>query len=193
MNPWADSLYAIIDAEVSPRPLEWMQTALSSGCAMVQLRAKSLDDRELLELATRARRSCLKAGIPFVVNDRADIARMVGADGLHLGQNDLRVRQARAVVGSISIGVSTHNLEQALEAERDGADLIALGPVFETTTKQNPDPVVGLSLLRHVCLSVSPPVVAIGGITPENANDTLAAGARYLAVISALPRFCESG
>lgn len=193
MSPWAESLYAIIDVEASRKSLVQLDRALSNGCAMVQLRAKELDDRDLLELATRAREDCRRAGVPFVVNDRADIARMVGADGLHLGQDDLGVRDARVVVGSMQIGVSTHDLEQALQAQRDGADLIALGPIFETTTKRNPDPVVGSSLLRDVCVAVSRPVIAIGGITPANANETLEAGARFFAVISALPRFFETG
>jgi thiamine-phosphate pyrophosphorylase len=190
---WADSLYAIIDAEASSRPLALMQTALSCRCAMLQLRAKQLDDRRFLDLATRAKSACREAGIPFVVNDRADIAQMVGADGLHLGQDDLRVPDARMVVGPMQIGVSTHNLEQALQAEKDGADLIAFGPVFETTTKQSPDPVVGLTLLQHVCLAVSRPVVAIGGITPQNAEEALASGAGFIAAISALPHFFQAG
>lgn len=190
-SPWADSLYAIIDAEASGGPLPLMQMALSRRCALLQLRAKQLDDREFFDLATRVRRACREAGIPFVINDRADIAQMVEADGLHLGQDDLRVQDARRVVGPMQIGVSTHNLEQALQAERDGADLIAFGPIFETTTKRNPDPAVGLTHLRRVCLAVSRPVVAIGGIDPENAEETLASGAHFIAVISALPRFFQ--
>ncbi|KPK17134.1 MAG: hypothetical protein AMJ62_02655 [Myxococcales bacterium SG8_38] len=189
MSRWADSLYAIIDAGAAEDPLALTEAALSARCAMVQLRAKHLDDRAFLGLATRARSACRRAGVPFVVNDRADIARIVDADGLHLGQDDLEVRDARLVVGDMQIGVSTHSLEQATRAARDGADLIAFGPIFETLTKENPDPVVGTRLLRQVCETVVPPVVAIGGITPENAAAPLAAGARFVAVISALPRF----
>ena len=91
----------------------------------------------------------------------------------------------------MQIGVSTHGLDQALQAERAGADLIAFGPVFATSSKENPDPVVGLGLLAEACQRLSRPVVAIGGITPENADETLRAGARYLALISALPRFLQ--
>lgn len=189
MSRWADSLYAIIDAGMAEDPLALTKTALSSGCAMLQLRAKDLDDRAFVGLATRARTACRQARVPFVVNDRADIARIVNADGLHLGQDDLGVRDARLVVGDMQIGVSTHDLDQASRAVRDGADLIAFGPVFETVTKENPDPIVGTKLLRQVCEAVALPVVAIGGITPENAGPTLAAGARFIAVISALPRF----
>lgn len=184
-----DSLYAIVDAEVADRPLELTFEALNAGCAMVQLRAKRLDDVAFLKIAQRVRSACAHADVPFIVNDRADIARVVRADGLHLGQDDLSIEDARRVVGNMQVGVSTHNLEQAATADAEGADLIAFGPVFETQTKENPDPVVGLQALERVCQTVSRPVVAIGGITPGNAGKALRAGARYVAVISALPRF----
>jgi len=189
MSPLIDSLYAIVDAEVAEHPLELAFQALNAGCAMLQLRAKRLDDVAFLRIATRVRSACAHAEVPFVINDRADIATLVRADGLHLGQDDLSIEDARRVVGDMPIGVSTHNLEQALKAETEGADLIAFGPIFETKTKQNPDPVVGLPALEKVCRAVSRPVVAIGGITPENSAETLRAGARYMAVISALPLF----
>ena len=184
-----DSLYAIVDVELAERPLELTFEALNAGCAILQLRAKRLDDLAFLKIATRVRSACRRAGVPFVVNDRADIAHLVEADGLHLGQHDLCIADARRVVGGIQIGISTHNLEQALRAEAEGADLIAFGPVFETNTKDNPDPVVGLSTLAKVRQALSRPLVAIGGITPDNAEATLQAGANYLAAISALPRF----
>ena len=186
-----DSLYAIVDAEVADRPLELAFRALNAGCAVVQLRAKRLDDVSFLEIAKRVRSACSHAGVPFFVNDRADIARLVGADGLHLGQDDLSIADARRVVGNMQIGVWTHTLEQAVAAEAEGADLIAFGPIFETKTKENPDPIVGLQALERVCQTVSRPVVAIGGITPENVEETRRAGASYIAVISALSRFFE--
>jgi thiamine-phosphate pyrophosphorylase len=189
MSPLIDSLYAIVDAEVAARPLELAFQALNAGCAMVQLRAKRLDDVTFLKIAKRVRSACDHAAVPFVVNDRADVARLVRADGLHLGQNDLSVEEARRVVGDMQIGVSTHDLEQAARADAEGADLIAFGPIFDTKTKESPDPVVGLSALAKVCQTVSRPVVAIGGITPENADEVLRAGARYVAAISALPQF----
>jgi len=185
------SLYAIVDAEYAERPLELAFKALNAGCAIVQLRAKRLDDMSFLKVATRVRSACGHAGVPFVINDRADIARLVEADGLHLGQDDLSIADARKVVESMQIGVSTHSLEQAITAEAEGADLIAFGPVYPTNTKENPDPIVGLGKLSKVCESVSRPVVAIGGISPENAAETLQAGARYLAAISALSRFLD--
>jgi thiamine-phosphate pyrophosphorylase len=189
VSPLTDSLYAIVDAEVADRPLELAFRALNAGCAMVQLRAKRLHDVAFLQIARRVRSACAHAEVPFIVNDRADIARLVRADGLHLGQDDLSIEDARRVVGDMRIGVSTHTLEQAAKADSEGADLIAFGPVFETTTKDNPDPVVGLKTLAEVCRTTSRPVVAIGGITLENADETLRAGARYIAVVSALPQF----
>lgn len=185
------NVYAIIDTEASNEPLNLARRALRAGCPILQLRAKRLDDRSFIDLASKLRALCVTAGATFVINDRADIARVVGAGGLHLGQEDLSVDDARRVVGDIQIGVSTHNRAQAAQAEREGADLIAFGPVFETKTKENPDPVVGLGMLAEVCRMVRAPVVAIGGITPEIAGETLRAGARYVAVISALPSFLD--
>ncbi|MGB8222407.1 MAG: thiamine phosphate synthase [Polyangiales bacterium] len=189
MSPLIDSVYAIIDAEVAERPLELAFQALNAGCAMVQLRAKRLDDLAFLKIAERLRAACAHAEVPFIVNDRADIAGLVRADGLHLGQDDLSIADARRVVGDMPIGISTHNREQAVRADREGADLIAFGPIFPTKTKAHTAPVVGLATLEEICRTVSRPVIAIGGITPENADGAFQAGARYVAVISALPRF----
>jgi thiamine-phosphate pyrophosphorylase len=193
MKPAIESVYAIIDAEATVAPLDTLRAALRAGCSLAQLRAKRLDDRSFVELGIACKRACAEAGVPFVINDRADIACIVGADGLHLGQDDISIDDARRVVGSMQIGVSTHGLQQALAADRAGADLIAFGPIFETQSKEDPDPVVGLELLAEVVRTVSRPVIAIGGISPENSAETLRAGARYVAVISALPRFIEAG
>jgi thiamine-phosphate diphosphorylase len=192
MSPLIDSLYAIVDAETAEHPLKLTFAVLNAGCAVLQLRAKQIDDIAFLKIAGRIRSACAHANVPFIVNDRADIARLVRADGLHLGQDDLSIEDARHVVGKMQIGVSTHDLAQAVKADAEGADLIAFGPIFETKTKANPDPVVGLGTLEEVCQTVSRPVVAIGGITPENADETLRAGARYVAAISALPRFLDN-
>jgi len=184
-----ESLYAIVDLDAADHPLELTFEALNAGCAFVQLRAKHADDTTFLAIARRMRSACAHADVPFVVNDRADIARLVQADGLHLGQDDLSVTEARRVVGHMNIGRSTHDLDQALRADADGADLIAFGPIFPTKTKAHTAPVVGLAALEEICRTVSRPVIAIGGIAPENADGAFQAGARYVAVISALPRF----
>jgi thiamine-phosphate pyrophosphorylase len=122
-----------------------------------------------------------------VVNDRADIARIVGADGLHVGQDDLMGTDARKVVGpGVLLGVSTHHLAQLAAAAAQPVDYVAIGPVFPTRTKDNPDPVVGLEMVRRARAATSRPLVAIGGITRENARSVVEAGADGVAVISDL-------
>ena len=185
-------LYAIVDLQVARDPIALAEQAIAARCAWLQLRAKRADDRTWLDAAHAVKSRCAEAGVPFVVNDRADIAKLVGADGLHLGQDDLRIEDARKIVGDLTIGLSTHSLDQAQEAEVQGADLIAFGPIFDTATKTNPDPTVGLERLAEVRETVSKPLIAIGGITPENAGETLNAGADYVAAISALPRFVNA-
>src|SRR5208282_638868 len=124
-------------------------------------------------------------GVTFFVNDRPDVAYLAGASGVHVGQDDLGVEQARAVLGKDKlIGVSTHNLEQFTAAAATSADYIAVGPIFETRTKANPDPVVGIELIRRARLLTDKPIVAIGGATLERAGEILAAGADSVAVIS---------
>lgn len=182
-------LYAIVDPEfcASRNPIDVAEAILRGGCAVLQLRAKRLHEVEIEALAIALRDRCRAAGVPFVVNDYAELAVRVGADGLHLGQTDLTVKQARAIVGTdIAIGLSTHGIEQARRAQAAGADLIGFGPVFATTTKQDPDPVVGLDGLREVCGELRLPVVAIGGITLERAAAVRALGAQMAAAIAAV-------
>jgi thiamine-phosphate pyrophosphorylase len=129
----------------------------------------------------------LPQGVSFFVNDRPDVAFLAGATGLHVGQDDLDVEQARQVVGRDRlVGVSTHNLEQFERAAANSADYIALGPIFSTSSKANPDPVVALDLLRKVRPLTDKPVVAIGGITLERAASVIEAGADSVAVISGI-------
>lgn len=191
MSQWwqnARGLYAIIDPEhcAGRAPLAIAEQVIEGGCAVLQLRAKGLGGRDLLSLARALRTVCAKAGVPFVMNDRADIARLADADGLHLGQDDLPVEAARATVGSMCIGVSTHDRAQAARAADDGADVLGFGPVFETATKDNPDPVVGLETLAKVCAECDIPVIAIGGVTLDNAASIIACGPRFIASISAI-------
>jgi len=179
--------YAILDpAHVGERdPREVAAAILQGGCTALQLRDKRGDDRALLALAEALRTMTREARVPLVINDRVDIARLVDADGLHLGQDDVPLAAARTIFAG-TIGVSTHGLAQARAAVAEGADLIGFGPVFETKTKSNPDPVVGLDGLREVCAAVDVPVVAIGGVTPERATDLREAGASMAASIGAV-------
>jgi thiamine-phosphate pyrophosphorylase len=158
-----------------------------AGARLIQLRAKSVGDRERLALARAAMAAARASGACLVVNDRPDVARIVGADGLHVGQDDLTPEAARAVVGpEVLLGVSTHGVAQLEAAAAAGVDYVAIGPVFGTRSKADPDPVVGLEMVRRARAIVSQPLVAIGGITRGNAREVVAAGADGVAVISDL-------
>ncbi|MDO8547116.1 MAG: thiamine phosphate synthase [Nitrospirales bacterium] len=182
-------LYLILDPAVAgSRSLaDIVSMALDAGVRLFQLRMKTSETRKLYEMAAVLCSLVQKGGGTFIVNDRVDVAKVIGADGAHLGQEDLPLADARAILGpGRLIGISTHNLAQAVEAEAGGADYIGFGPVFPTATKENPDPVVGVDGLREVRARVRIPVVAIGGITPKNAGDVRAAGADGIAVVSAV-------
>lgn len=181
-------LYAIVDPEhCAGRDPRWVAAQiLLGGCAALQLRAKNMPDAERLTLARDLRGQCRDASVPFWMNDRLDLALLVEADGLHLGQDDIPLAAARTLWGTRPLGVSTHSLSQARAAEASGADLIGFGPVFGTSTKHNPDPQVGLSGLSEVCAQVAIPVVAIGGIKLSHVPELKRAGAKVGAVVSAL-------
>ena len=164
---------------------------LDAGPCCLQLRAKEVGGRAFAAAARRLLPLCRARGVPFCVNDRLDVALTVGADGVHLGQDDLPLADAlrvRVAAGrpDLMVGFSTHNAQQAVAAASAGADYIGFGPVFATSSKLNPDPVVGLVLLAEVCRTVSVPVVAIGGVAPEQAGLLAEAGASAAAVISAV-------
>ena len=182
-------LYAIIDpAQSSGRsPIEVAAALLAAGVRLIQLRDKNASSGELYESAQRVAKCVRKVGGIFIVNDRADVARAVDADGVHVGQDDLPVESARALVGPGKlVGYSTHVLEQVRQADRSTADYIAFGPIFPTVSKQNPDAVVGLAGLREARKATRKPLVAIGGITLENARAVIEAGADSVAVIRGL-------
>ena len=145
--------------------------------------------RELLDSSRELASLLALHGVTFVVNDRPDVAVLAGASGVHVGQDDLEVEQARALVGKQNcVGVSTHNIEQFRKAIATSADYIAVGPVFATASKVNPDPVIGTEFIRRVRTLTSKPIVAIGGITLETAASVLEAGADCVAVISDILR-----
>ena len=195
MDAWLHrrGLYAIVDPELcrGRDPLEVAAQILRGGCVALQLRSKRLPAAEVDALARHMAALCRQRGAAFIVNDFPQIAVAVGADGVHLGQTDLPIEQARALCGAgMAIGVSTHDLSQARDAQRRGADLIGFGPVFPTTSKRDPDALVGLHGLREACAAVRIPVVAIGGIGLENAADVARSGAAMGAAIGAL---CGAG
>ncbi|MGD9588833.1 MAG: thiamine phosphate synthase [Pyrinomonadaceae bacterium] len=168
--------------------LEQVRILTEAGARLIQLRAKDLDDRRLFETAAAAAELTRTAGCRLIVNDRVDIARLAGADGVHLGQGDLSPAAARDLLGpDAMIGFSTHSLEQVHKASVLPVDYIAFGPIFETTTKSDTDPVVGLSLLAEAKQLVGErPLVAIGGIDPASVDGVLSAGADSAAMISGI-------
>lgn len=182
-------LYPITDVRVSGLSHAEQVARLSAGGAtLVQLREKHLSPREFYLEAREALRVARERGVRLIINDRVDIALALRADGVHLGQDDLGPEAARRLLGqSAVIGFSTHNLEQAREAARLPVDYIAIGPIFPTSSKENPDPTVGVQELRRVREAVGPiPLVAIGGITRRNARSALSAGADSVACIGDL-------
>ena len=164
-----------------------VDTLARAGARLIQLRVKGLPDRAWLAMARSALAAARASGALLVVNDRADIARIAGADGLHVGQDDLTGTDARGLVGpGVLLGVSTHHLGQLAAAAAEPVDYVAIGPVFPTRTKDNPDPVVGLEMVRRARAATTRPLVAIGGITRANALSVVQAGADGVAVISDL-------
>ncbi|HEU4833562.1 MAG TPA: thiamine phosphate synthase [Pyrinomonadaceae bacterium] len=182
-------IYPITDIRLSGLSHAEQVKALSQGGAsLIQLREKHESAREFFEQAKAAFNVAARRGAQLIINDRVDLALAVGAYGVHLGQDDMPPDAARKLLGpNPVIGYSTHNIEQAIAARKFPIDYLAIGPIFATTTKSNTAPVVGLEGLRAVREAIGGfPLVAIGGITSENARDVIAAGADSVAVISAL-------
>jgi thiamine-phosphate pyrophosphorylase len=182
-------LYAITDRRLSGLShAEQVARLCEGGARVVQLREKHLAPREFYGEAEAALRVARARGVRLIVNDRADVALALGADGVHLGQDDMPPTAARALLGAAAfIGLSTHSVAQAVAAARLPVDYIAIGPVFNTSSKANPEPVVGLEGVRLVREAVGRiPLVAIGGVTRANARSVLEAGADSVAVIGAL-------
>ena len=182
--------YPILDPEIAARhgvdPVAAAEQILEGGAKILQFRHKDFFSREVFAQLERVAELCRDAGVMFVVNDRADLAAITGA-ALHLGQDDLTPSAARKVVGAETlIGFSTHNERQLRAAAAEPANYLALGPIFGTSSKVNPDPTVGLDELRRLRPLTDRPLVAIGGITRGNAQAVLAAGADSVAIIGDL-------
>lgn len=187
--------YPILDTGTAAQrgidPVSAAAAILDGGAGILQLRHKGLFSKEIFQKAREIAGLCRQGGAMFVMNDRADIARLLGA-ALHLGQDDLSPSDARSVLGEDGlIGFSTHNEAQLRAAAAERVDYLALGPIFGTATKENPDPAVGIEELKRLRPLTGRPLVAIGGITRENARSVIAAGADSVAVIGDL--FPEDG
>ncbi|GAI91805.1 unnamed protein product, partial [marine sediment metagenome] len=181
-------LYVVIDAQAleGRSHIEVANQVIRGGARTVQLRDKLLSKKELLPIAQQLRKVCAEHDVLFIINDYLDLALASDADGLHLGQNDLPIKVARKLlpIGKI-LGCSTTTVDQAIAAESEGADYIAAGSIYPTSSKETAK-VVGLERLRQIRQAVSLPLVAIGGITKDNTAEVLAAGADSVAVISAI-------
>ncbi len=179
-------LYVILDAALLTIPeTDCAQKLADAGVRLLQYRHKFATSRELLDSASRLSGLLVPRGVTFIVNDRADVAFLAGASGVHVGQEDLEPEAARSIIGpGKMVGVSTHNQEQFQRAAATSVDYIAVGPVFPTLTKENPDPVVGTEFVRQIRPLTDKPIVAIGGITLERAAEVIRAGADSVAVVS---------
>jgi thiamine-phosphate pyrophosphorylase len=186
-------LYAIVDQGCLPPSISvaaFAEELMGAGVRLLQYRNKFGSARRMLSDARELKRIALKSdGIRLIMNDRADLAIAAGFEGVHLGQDDLSVEGARVLCKPpMVVGTSTHNVAQLEAADKTSADYIALGPIFQTTSKANPDPVVGLDGLRAARKATNKPLVAIGGITRLNCRQVIDAGADSVAVISDLLR-----
>jgi thiamine-phosphate pyrophosphorylase len=188
-------LYVILDAALLTTPeIDCARQLADAGVRLLQYRNKKASARELLRVSRELAGLLLPLGVSFLVNDRPDIAFLCGASGVHVGQEDFDVEQARAVAGpGKRVGVSTHNLAQFRTAAVTSADYIAVGPIFPTFTKANPDPVVGIEFIRQVRTLTDKAIVAIGGITLEGAAGVIEAGADAVAVGSDILSAADPG
>jgi thiamine-phosphate pyrophosphorylase len=181
-------LYFITDSVLTRKTvLEDVEAAIRGGVKIIQYREKKAAAKQMVEEAVRIRDACRERGVIFLVNDRVDVAIAVDADGVHLGRDDMPYQEARKMLGDRKIiGLTAHNVEEAVEAERAGADYIGLSPIFRTDTKKDAGEPAGLKLIRDVKGKINIPFFPIGGINQENLKDVLEAGARGACMISAI-------
>jgi thiamine-phosphate pyrophosphorylase len=165
-------------------PIEMVAAQIKGGADVIQLREKTMSKREKLDLGRAIRNLTTHEGVLFIVNDDLDLALILEADGVHLGQDDIPIQYARPLMKDKIIGISTHSLDQAREAIDSGADYIGIGPAFKTETKIKADPVVGVDLILEAEGLSSVPVIAIGGIGEENIDSLVSKGIKRVAIIS---------
>lgn len=183
------SLYLVTDRSLSRgrSTLEIIKAAVCGGVTCVQLREKNCSTIEFIKEALSVKEYLKRCNIPLIINDRVDVAQAIGADGVHLGQTDMPLTMAKDILkGSMIIGISVESLEDAVQAEKDGADYIGISPIFATPTKTDTSPPLGLEGLKEISRAVSLPKVAIGGLNKENAGEVIFNGAGGVAVVSAI-------
>jgi len=182
-------VYLVTDTNIqdSYSHLEIAELAIAGGVDVIQFRDKKMAANEAYKIANTIAQLCKKANIPFIVNDRVDLALAVDADGVHLGQNDLPLKEARQLMGSNKIvGGTASTLEEAKQVQQNGADYLGFGHIYETKTKKKDYAPRGVQMLREVCRNLDIPVIAIGGINAENAGEVMQQGAAGFAVTSAI-------
>ncbi|MBN2301411.1 MAG: thiamine phosphate synthase [Lentisphaerae bacterium] len=184
----AAGLYVVTSAEFSAGrgTIPIVKSALAAGVKLIQLREKNSTMRELINLGRTVRDMTARAGALLIINDRIDIAMAIGADGVHLGRNDLPTREARAIAPDMIIGASTHNRSEALSAEADGASYVNLGPVFPTKTKDHLDSFIGMEGVKEISKLLSIPFTVMGGIKKNHIPDLVSLGVRTIAVVTAV-------
>ena len=183
------SLYLVTDRGLSRgrTTIQIVEAALCGGVTCVQLREKTCSTREFITQALSIKDHLKRHNVPLIINDRVDIAQAVNADGVHLGQSDMPIETAKAILkDSMIIGISAESLEDAVQAEKDGADYIGVGPIYATSTKTDTASPLGLEGLREIRRSVKIPLVGIGGLNRENAGEVINNGVDGVAVVSAI-------
>jgi thiamine-phosphate pyrophosphorylase len=186
--PKSPFLYPILDTEISSDVIGDAQKLIKAGIKILQLRAKIQSKRQIYDLSMELADLCREQDVRFLINDFVDVALVIKGSGVHLGQEDFPAPEARTLLGNRLIGCSTHTLEQFNVAQKSPADYIAIGPVYKTTTKRASNPVLGIATVDSWLRNKTKPVVAIGGIQPENFGELLKAGVDGIAMISALYR-----
>lgn len=188
MNIQTPFLYPILDESKSINLERDAQDLIAAGVKILQLRCKKMPNADFYKLVTKLVPACKRSGVLLILNDRVDVCMITEASGIHLGQDDFPATEARQLLPHAIIGLSTHNIHQVQDADQLPIDYISIGPIFPTTSKENPDPVVGLDLLRKVRTLTSKPIVCVGGITENEIPELLKAGADGVAVISEIYR-----
>ena len=166
--------------------IEIVQSALTGGIRLIQLREKNLSCTQFKALAEKVKVLTDQAGALLLINDRLDTAMSAGADGVHLGQNDLPVNEARKQAPDLIIGASIHSIEEAVKAQADGASYVNIGPVFPTQTKEGCDKFLGIKAVKEISSAITIPFTVMGGIKKDNIPDLISAGARIIAVVTAI-------
>ncbi|MEA2037468.1 MAG: thiamine phosphate synthase [Nanoarchaeota archaeon] len=180
-------LYFITDSKLTKKSiLDDVNAAIKAGVKIIQYREKEKTTKKMYEEAKQIKKLCDENNVLFLINDKIDICLSVGADGVHIGNEDLPYAKVRELLGDKIIGVTVHDVDESIEAENSGADYVGVSPIFNTATKKDAGPAAGLKLIEEVKKSIKIPQVAIGGINLENIDSVVKAGSKSAAVISAI-------